>query len=78
MHLVFRLIRYCTHVVHQLKPVRGRAEVVPSKAPFAVLVDYAHTPDALIKILSTMRALTKSKLHCLIGAGGDRDAASGP
>lgn len=65
-------------VVHQLQPVRGRAEVVPSKAPFAVLVDYAHTPDALIKILSTMRALTKNKLYCLIGAGGDRDKGKRP
>lgn len=65
------------HVPH-LKPVRGRAEVVPSTAPFSVVVDYAHTPDALVKILSTMRALTKGKLICIIGAGGDRDKGKRP
>ncbi|MBK6767072.1 MAG: UDP-N-acetylmuramoyl-L-alanyl-D-glutamate--2,6-diaminopimelate ligase [bacterium] len=51
-----------------LRPVRGRAEVVSSVAPFSVIVDYAHTPDALVKILSTMRSLVRGRLLCLIGA----------
>lgn len=61
-----------------ISPVRGRAEVVPSSAPFTVIVDYAHTPDALVKILSTMRTLTPAKLRCIIGAGGDRDRGKRP
>ncbi len=59
-------------------PVRGRAEVISSSAPFIVLVDYAHTPDALEKILSTVRNLAKGSLHCVIGAGGDRDKGKRP
>lgn len=53
--------------------VRGRAEIVPLKAPFTVVVDYAHTPDALEKILSTLRALNPSRVITVVGAGGDRD-----
>lgn len=64
--------------VRNITPVRGRAEVIESSAPFAVLVDYAHTPDALEKILSTLRELTRGKLHCVIGAGGDRDRGKRP
>ena len=66
------------HTLPQIKPVRGRAEVISSSAKFAVLVDYAHTPDALEKILATVRDLAKGKLHCVIGAGGDRDRGKRP
>lgn len=62
----------------RVNPVRGRAEVVTSSAPFSVLVDYAHTPDALEKILSTLRELTGGKLLCVVGAGGDRDRGKRP
>lgn len=62
----------------QIRPVRGRAEIVPSTAGFDVIVDYAHTPDALEKILSTIRELTKNRLICVIGAGGDRDRGKRP
>ncbi|MBL0061945.1 MAG: UDP-N-acetylmuramoyl-L-alanyl-D-glutamate--2,6-diaminopimelate ligase [bacterium] len=66
------------HTLPQIRPVRGRAEVIFSNAPFAVLVDYAHTPDAVEKILSTVRELAKGKLLCVIGAGGDRDRGKRP
>ncbi|MCL4306612.1 UDP-N-acetylmuramoyl-L-alanyl-D-glutamate--2,6-diaminopimelate ligase [bacterium] len=64
--------------VQEISPVRGRAEVVRSSAPFTVVVDYAHTPDALNNILSTMKALTKGRLCALVGAGGNRDKGKRP
>jgi UDP-N-acetylmuramoyl-L-alanyl-D-glutamate--2,6-diaminopimelate ligase len=71
-------VKKIVETLPELTHVRGRAEVVRSAAPFAVLVDYAHTPDALEKILSTVRELTKGKLHCVVGAGGDRDKGKRP
>jgi UDP-N-acetylmuramoyl-L-alanyl-D-glutamate--2,6-diaminopimelate ligase len=53
--------------------VKGRVEVVPTSAPYTVIIDYAHTPDALENILTTVRALAKNRLICLFGCGGDRD-----
>lgn len=58
--------------------VKGRAEVVPVPAPYTVLIDYAHTPDALEKILRTARDVTQCRLLCLFGCGGDRDRSKRP
>ncbi|MDD5087780.1 MAG: UDP-N-acetylmuramoyl-L-alanyl-D-glutamate--2,6-diaminopimelate ligase [bacterium] len=59
-------------------PVRGRAEMVASSAPFTVVVDYAHTPDALEKILTTLRDVEHGRLLTVIGAGGNRDRGKRP
>ncbi|MCP4804094.1 MAG: UDP-N-acetylmuramoyl-L-alanyl-D-glutamate--2,6-diaminopimelate ligase [Proteobacteria bacterium] len=61
-----------------LECVPGRLEAVPTRKPFDVLVDYAHTPDALATVLATLRPLTKGRLICVFGCGGDRDAGKRP
>ncbi len=58
--------------------VSGRMERVSLDAPFTVIVDYAHTPDALVNILSTARPLTEGSLICVFGCGGDRDKSKRP
>lgn len=62
----------------QVKGVKGRVEVVPVPAPYTVLIDYAHTPDALENILTTVRGLTQNRVVCLFGCGGDRDRSKRP
>ena len=54
--------------------VLGRLEIVVS-TPFTVLIDFAHTPDALKNALSAVKPLTDGKLIVVFGAGGDRDPA---
>lgn len=58
--------------------VNGRMDRVTLNAPYAVVVDYAHTPDALINVLKTARTLTKNRLICVFGCGGDRDRTKRP
>lgn len=58
--------------------IPGRFEIVPSKQSFAVVVDYAHTPDGLNNVLSTARELCSGKLVCVFGCGGDRDRSKRP
>jgi UDP-N-acetylmuramoyl-L-alanyl-D-glutamate--2,6-diaminopimelate ligase len=63
----------------RLKGVRGRMELaaqLPNGA--AAYVDYAHTPDALERLLSALRPHTAGKLHIVFGAGGDRDRGKRP
>jgi UDP-N-acetylmuramoyl-L-alanyl-D-glutamate--2,6-diaminopimelate ligase len=63
----------------RLKGVRGRMELaaqLPNGA--AAYVDYAHTPDALERLLSALRPHTTGRLHIVFGAGGDRDRGKRP
>ncbi len=58
--------------------VAGRAQPVKAGQPFDVLVDYAHSPDALEKILQTAREVCRGRLLVLFGCGGDRDRSKRP
>jgi UDP-N-acetylmuramoyl-L-alanyl-D-glutamate--2,6-diaminopimelate ligase len=58
--------------------VPGRFEPIDEGQDFAVLVDYAHTPDSLENVLRAARPLTKGRLISVFGAGGDRDRAKRP
>lgn len=65
--------------LRHLKGVAGRVERVDSGSDgFAVLVDYAHTPDAIKRALEAMRALSPKRLIVLLGCGGDRDKEKRP
>lgn len=64
--------------LESLKVIPGRLESVNLGQSFSVFVDYAHTDDALINVLTTLRALCKGKLTVLFGCGGDRDRTKRP
>ena len=60
------------------KGVKGRAEVVPTNTDYTILIDYAHTPDGLYNIITTVREIAKGRVVTLFGCGGDRDRTKRP
>jgi UDP-N-acetylmuramoyl-L-alanyl-D-glutamate--2,6-diaminopimelate ligase len=64
--------------VEQQQPVPGRMNIVDHGQPFAVVVDFAHTPQALEKALDTIRSLGAQRILLVFGLAGGRDAANRP
>ncbi len=64
--------------IESTPPVPGRFEKVDTGRDFAVIVDYAHTDDALENVLKTARGITRNRLICVFGCGGDRDRTKRP
>ena len=63
----------------KVKGVKGRVEVVPTPGmPYSVLIDYAHSPDGLENVLSSVRDFCKGRLISVFGCGGDRDPMKRP
>jgi len=67
-----------TPALRTYEGVKGRAEVIPTGHDFTVLIDYAHTPDALRNIITAVRGYTHGRVVTVFGCGGDRDKAKRP
>lgn len=66
------------HGLEQLTSVPGRLESIDCGQEFPVFVDYAHTDDALRRVIASLKQLTTGRLICVFGAGGDRDRSKRP
>lgn len=64
--------------IANLEGISGRFQYATSDLPFEVVVDYAHTPDALEKLLQTSKKITKNRTILVFGACGDRDREKRP
>ena len=64
--------------LQRARPVRGRMERIDCGQPFSVIVDYAHTPESLDKVLALLRPLTKGRLIAVFGSAGERDREKRP
>ncbi len=67
-----------TRTISSIKGVKGRAEIVPTDTDYTIIIDYAHTPDGLLNILSTFKDCPKNRLIAVFGCGGDRDKTKRP
>lgn len=68
----------CCDAMSTAKGVKGRVELVPTDGDYNIIIDYSHKPGALETVLKTLRPVTRGRLVCLFGCGGDRDRLKRP
>ncbi len=68
----------CANAMTTAHGVKGRMELVPTDGDYTIVIDYAHTPDALENALRALRADHNGRLVVLFGCGGDRDRTKRP
>lgn len=68
----------CCDAMATAKGVKGRVELVPTDGDYNIIIDYSHKPGALETVLKTLRPVTRGRLVCLFGCGGDRDRLKRP
>ena len=68
----------CADALNRAAGVKGRMESVPTDGDYSIIIDYSHKPDALEKVLKTLRPVTRGRLFVLFGCGGDRDRGKRP
>ena len=71
-------LRDSARVLSRSAHVKGRVEPVPTDGDYAILIDYAHTPDALENVLKAVRGFARGRVVALFGCGGDRDKTKRP
>jgi UDP-N-acetylmuramoyl-L-alanyl-D-glutamate--2,6-diaminopimelate ligase len=64
--------------LEELRNVLGRFETVSAEVPFSIIIDFAHTPDALKNVIELARQVAERRVICLFGCGGDRDRGKRP
>lgn len=64
--------------LESIASVPGRIEMLPTNTPYRVILDYAHSPDALESFLKTVRTFTRGRMIAVYGCGGDRDKGKRP
>ena len=77
-HVLGVNVREAVTALKQAPAVPGRLQAVPAKKPFRVFVDYAHSDDALINVMRTLRELEPARLIVMFGCGGNRDTTKRP
>lgn len=68
----------CREALKGIDGVKGRAEVVRVDTPYTVMIDYAHTPDGVDNIISTVKGFCRGRIITVFGCGGDRDRTKRP
>ena len=71
-------LEQCCQAVSTAAGVKGRMELVPTDGDYSIVIDYSHKPDALEKVLRTLKPVTRGRLISLFGCGGDRDRLKRP
>jgi UDP-N-acetylmuramoyl-L-alanyl-D-glutamate--2,6-diaminopimelate ligase len=63
------------NAISSFRGVLGRCEIIPTNGNFCVICDYAHTPDGLLNLLTSIKPYSKGRIVTVFGCGGDRDAS---